>query len=301
MNEQALNEVTLVTLDQLPALRVRNRYAEALIALQGAQVLEYTPTGTKPVIWLSDQAQLKRGQVPRGGIPVCWPWFGDLERNPEVVRAQVVGTGLPAHGLVRAQDWTIEHMDESADGTEVVLRYPVPAGLLPAWPHPVELQLTIRVGATLQLALTTKNRGSASLTLSQALHSYFAISHIDRVAIHGLDGATYLDSLQEWREFTQAGPVTVTSETDRVYQNVPALLRLVDAGWARTIFVRTQNSRSAVVWNPWIDKAKRLSQFDPDAWQRMLCIESANVLSDCVQLAPGATHTLHTELWSEPS
>ncbi|MOA42482.1 Aldose 1-epimerase [compost metagenome] len=55
-----------------------------------------------------------------------------------------------------------------------------------------------------------------------------------------------------------------------------------------------------MLWNPWIDKAQRLSQFAEDAWQRMLCIETANVLDDCVQLAGGESHSLELCLWSAP-
>src|SRR5690554_7521604 len=65
----ALSTIQLVHLDELVALQIRNTHGEALIALQGAQVLQYTPKGQKPLIWLSEQAQFKQGRSVRGGIP----------------------------------------------------------------------------------------------------------------------------------------------------------------------------------------------------------------------------------------
>ena len=63
--------------------------------------------------------------------------------------------------------------------------------------------------------------------------------------------------------------------------------------------LEVSGSRSAIVWNPWIDKAGRLSQFAADGWQRMLCIETANVWDDCLQLAPGESHCLSLRLSSQ--
>jgi glucose-6-phosphate 1-epimerase len=202
----------------------------------------------------------------------------------------------PAHGLVRAQDWLLDSVTEQAAGTTVALRYPGTA--LAGWAHAAELTLAITIGAKLQLQLRTRNTGSAPLALSQALHTYLAVSDIGQVEIHGLEGTPYIDTLQDWRELEQQGPVQVRGEVDRIYRQVPAQLRLRDAGWQRTLHLRMGNSASAVVWNPHVAKAQRLDQFAPDAWQRMLCIETANVLGDSVHLAAGTEHVLELEIES---
>src|SRR5690606_36986891 len=136
--------------------------------------------------------------------------------------------------------------------------------------------------------------------LSQALHSYFAVSDIRQVSVTGLEGCRYVETLEDWQIRQQQGVVQFTGETDRIYLQTPELIQIRDAGWQRQICLRASGSRSAVVWNPWIDKAQRLSQFAADAWQQMLCIETANVLDDIITLAPGAEHSLGLELWSEP-
>ena len=124
------------------------------------------------------------------------------------------------------------------------------------------------------------------------MHSYFAISDIQQVRLQGLDGCRYIETLEDWAERRQHGELGFTGETDRIYLDVPTRLELLDQGWQRRLVLEVSGSRSAIVWNPWIDKAGRLSQFAADAWQRMLCIETANVLDDVVTLAPGASHTL---------
>ena len=117
--------------------------------------------------------------------------------------------------------------------------------------------------------------------------------------IEGLEGRSYIDTLQDWKSVRQQGAVTFSGETDRIYLDTPAQLSIVDPLWKRRILMRSQGSASAVVWNPWIDKAKRLSQFADDAWQGMLCIEHANVLDDALILAPGAEYRLDVTLWSQ--
>jgi len=294
----ASSSVELVQLDELPILRVHNDCATALIALQGAQVLEFVPRGERAIIWLSEQAAFKRGQSIRGGIPICWPWFGELARNPAPVRAALSAGNAPAHGLVRTQTWLLESIVDQPALTQIVLRYPT-AELSASWPHPVDLTLTISIGATLRLQLATRNIGDATLALTQALHSYFAISDIRQIEIDGFENSTYIDTLQDWREFPQHGTIRIDGEVDRIYRQVPGHIQLRDAGWQRAIHLRTHSSTSAVVWNPHIEKSKRLSQFAADAWQRMLCIESANVMDDSVVLAAGDEHVLDVEIWSE--
>lgn len=301
MNLQAFSSTPLTTValeqrDELPLLRIGNAHAETLIALQGAQLIEFTPKGQRPLIWLSENAEFKRGQSIRGGIPVCWPWFGAIERNPESVRHMASGENLPAHGIVRNANWILEAISEQTDATRVTLSYATMATTQTEWPHDATVRLTISVGKTLRLELSTRNEGRAPLAITQALHSYFPVSDIHALEVRGLEQARYIDALDNWRECIQTGAVQFCGETDRIYLDVPPIIELLDRNEQHSIFLRAHNSASAIVWNPWIDKAKRLSQFAPDAWQRMLCIETANALTDCVVLAPGAEHTLTVEI-----
>lgn len=305
-SDQEIRQVTLQQRGELPVLVIANAHATATIALQGAQVLEFTPRSEPPVIWLSGEAAYRRGQSVRGGIPLCWPWFGALERNPAAVQAMVAKEGVvessdhPAHGLVRDRDWTLQSIDEREDCTEVTMGFVTDHLLQARWPHAAALTLTVRVGRTLQVTLAMRNLGHDTLTVTQALHSYLAVSDVDRVAVTGLEGTRYLDTLDRWVERQQQGEIRFTGETDRVYLDVPSTVRLRDEGWERSIDLRATHSASAVVWNPWAAKAARLSQFAPEAWRGMVCIETANVMGDCVTLAPGTSATLGVEIGTAP-
>ncbi|WP_313086088.1 D-hexose-6-phosphate mutarotase [Pseudomonas sp.] len=291
-------DIQRIEMDQLSCWHIRHGDAELVVAEQGAQVLSYRRGAGLPVIWLSEQARFRQGQPVRGGVPVCWPWFGDLARNPEDVRATYQGGTPPAHGLVRGIDWTLQDSRQDADGAALVFGCASRQGL-PGWPHAVDLSLTLRLGQHLHLTLTSENLGDAPLPLSQALHSYFAVSDIHQVAIEGLDRCPYLETLEDWQRREQTGDLRFTGETDRIYLDLPSRLSLCDPGAGRRITLETEGSRSAVLWNPWIEKARRLSQFADDAWQRMLCIETANVMLDMVLLAPGARHSLSVSIGVE--
>lgn len=294
-------DIQRIEKDQLACWRIRHDDAEVVVAEQGAQVLSFRQGDSTPIIWLSEDARFERGQPVRGGVPVCWPWFGDLSRNPAPVRDAYQGPeSAPAHGLVRSIDWALTYQECDVSSANLTLTCPAEHAL-PGWPHAVELSLHIRLDASgLHLSLTSHNQGDTPVALSQALHSYFTISDIHQVSVEGLDGRPYIETLEDWQQRQQQGDLTFEGETDRIYLNLPQVLCLRDSGLKRCIRLETQGSRSAVLWNPWIAKAQRLSQFADDAWQRMLCIETANVMNDMVVLEPQASHTLSVSIAAEP-
>ncbi len=293
--------VERVDMNQLACWRVRTASAELLVAQQGAQILSYQRHGERPLIWLSEQAEFNQGQSVRGGVPLCWPWFGDLRRNPQAVQSMYQGGSLaPAHGLVRGLDWQLLGIDQQDGGVSLDFVFNSAEQPLPAWPHAVELKLRIQLNDKLHLQLHNRNLGDTPVAISQALHSYFAVSDIHQVQVEGLQGCRYLETLEDWQQRMQDGPLGFAGETDRIYLDTPAQLDILDPLWQRRICMHSSGSASAVLWNPWIDKARRLSQFAGDAWTGMLCVEHANVLNDMLTLAPGEQHRLDLSLWSEP-
>jgi glucose-6-phosphate 1-epimerase len=284
----------------LPCWRLYSPKGEVLVARQGAQVLRYTPAGQRPVVWLSETAEFAPGQPLRGGVPVCWPWFGALERNPAEVRAMLdAGGEAPAHGLVRSLDWYLAGFGARAEAALMRLRVDLPTGV-GAWKHAAELTLEIHLDDALALTLSTHNRGAQTIAVSQALHTYFAVSDSRQVQVDGLDDCEYVETLEGWEMRRQSGPVELRGETDRIYTGVNRPMVIRDRDWQRQIRLDAFGSHSAVVWNPWVDKSLRLSQFPPDAWQRMLCIETANVWDDIIHVAPGTTSALGVRIQAQP-
>ncbi|MGH8439001.1 MAG: D-hexose-6-phosphate mutarotase [Pseudomonas sp.] len=285
---------------ELNCWRITSDTAELLVTQQGAQVLSYQRIGEPPLLWLSEQAIFKQGKSVRAGVPVCWPWFGNLKRNPAAVQAMYRVEDAPAHGLVRGRDWQLLSIESSGDSVRVEFTLPETQGKLPGWSHNVELKLSIVMGEQLSITLTSYNLDNVPVTLSQALHSYFAVSDVREVQVEGVDGLGYIETLANWEQRTQQGNLGFAGETDRIYLQTPEQLNIVDPNWNRRICLSSSGSRSAVIWNPWIERAAELADMADDGWQRMLCIETANVWDDVVMLAPGATHSLNLSIGSEP-
>ncbi|MEN1832397.1 D-hexose-6-phosphate mutarotase [Pseudomonas lijiangensis] len=293
-------QVESVKYDELNCWRIRHGDAELLVAQQGAHILSYQVAGQEPLIWLNDGALFKQGKPIRAGIPVCWPWFGSLERNPQSVQAMRQSSEpAKAHGEVRTLDWELLGIGEDGDALLVEFVLPQAEGHLPGWPHNVALKLSIRLDHALNVSLVSYNNGSETVSFSQALHTYFAISDIHQIHIEGLDGLRYIETLENWEELQQSGNLTFVGETDRIYQDTPPLLSIVDPEWKRRVHIQTSGSKSAVLWNPWIEKTSKLADMKPEGWQRMVCVETANVLDDVVTLAPQDMHVLGISIWSE--
>lgn len=301
MYNEALPTVEQLEVDELVCWRVHTRHAEMLMTQQGAQILSYQPHGEEPVIWLSGQAGYQKGKAVRGGVPVCWPWFGDLRRNPAQVQGMHQGGPIaPAHGLVRERDWTLLGIDSEGPAVRLEFALDTASEPLPGWPHAAELKLSILMDENLQMTLSTRNTGDAPLAISQALHSYFSVSDIRKVDVEGLDGCPYIETLEDWQLRKQQGNIAFSGETDRIYLNTPRRMSIIDRAWKRRIQLDVEGSTSAVVWNPWTDKSKRLSQFAEDAWQGMLCIETARVMDDVLVIKPGETHKMVLNVASKP-
>ncbi|NLO53734.1 MAG: D-hexose-6-phosphate mutarotase [Gammaproteobacteria bacterium] len=293
------HSITPMDFSGLPGWRLRFGSAQLDICAQGGQVLSYFPDIEQPpLIWLSDCAEYQQGQSVRGGVPLCWPWFGDLQRNPEAVQKTTTGA-VPFHGLARTLEWQLLHSSADSQGVQLSLQLDASQGLA-GWPQAARLHLHIELNEGLTLVLDNHNLGSQPLAISQALHSYFAVSDIHKVAVEGLAGCPYYETLAQWQLREQAGALTFSGETDRIYTQVPEHLQIIDRGWQRRIHLRSQGSRSAIVWNPWTAKAENLSGFAKEAWQQMLCIETANVLDDHLLLAAGERHRLQLQLSCTP-
>ncbi|SFH57512.1 glucose-6-phosphate 1-epimerase [Pseudomonas syringae] len=292
--------VESILYDELNCWRICHGEAELLVAQQGAHILSYQVAGQPPLVWLNEEAVFKRGKPIRAGMPICWPWFGNLERNPQSVQAMRDSSEpAKAHGEVRALDWQL--LGIGADGDALLVEFVLPEaeGHLPGWPHNVALKLSIRLDHALNVSLVSYNCGTDTVVISQALHTYFAVSDVSQVSVEGLDGLRYIETLANWEEREQSGDLTFTGETDRIYKDTPGVLSIVDPEWQRRIHIRSTGSNSAILWNPWIEKTGKFTDMAADGWQRMVCVETANVLDDVVTLAPDQMHVLGVSIWSE--
>lgn len=277
----------------LKFLDIDNDFATAKIAMQGAHVMAWQPKHeAKPVLWLSDRARYVHGRSIRGGVPICWPWFG----------AHPTDSTLCPHGFARVMPWDLIESTTLENGaTRLVLQIintPVAQKQLS---YPYALTLTIDIGDTLKMSLSTTNRGNQPFMIGEALHTYFHVSDVEHIALSGLEGAEYSDKVLNYDRYTQQGLVRFNSEFDRVYVNTKDVCVIEDPGFNRIIRIAKSGSNSTVIWTPWEEKAHQLGDMgNDDSWRRMICIESANALENMVMIPPNQTHTLEVEYDTQP-
>ncbi|MBL0037602.1 MAG: D-hexose-6-phosphate mutarotase [Nitrosomonadales bacterium] len=265
--------------------RIANKQAQSTIALQGAHVMTFEPVGEKPVIWISPAAKLVRGKSIRGGVPICWPWFG----------AHATDSTFSAHGFARTVPWQVVASEALSDGgTRITFELPQSSIPSAQWPHACRVRNIVTVGKEMSVELVTENTGQAMFEIGEALHTYFAISDVDNICITGLEGCAYLDKVGDWQRRTQADAITIAAEVDRLYVDTNSDCLLDDSGHKRRIRIAKRGSLSTVVWNPWVEKAAKMGDFGSDTGYRgMVCVESANAAENIVKVAAGATHSLH--------
>jgi glucose-6-phosphate 1-epimerase len=272
---------------QLPRITINTDLAECEIYLHGAHVTHWRPRRHHPVLWLSETAQFAPGKAIRGGIPLCWPWFGPHPADP----------AAKAHGFARTSVWQVKHTEILPDGAaQVILALNSDEGKRTLWPHDFALELDVRAGKTLSVTMRTSNLSDAPISITEALHTYLAVGDVREAAISGLSGVEYVDQLRgHTRAIEQDAALAFGAETDRIYQTSHGCV-LRDPGMNRVITVAKRGSGSSVIWNPWIDKTARLGDVPPTAWTRFVCVETANAFEHAVLIAPGGSHVIDTTL-----
>ena len=277
----------------LDRLRLSAAEGEAHVFLQGGHVSHFQPKGEKPVLWMSAESRFEAGKPIRGGVPVCFPWFGPKAGAPEA----------PMHGFARILSWAVAGVTREPDGgLRAALELSAEAAARGGFPHELALSLSVSVGRSLRLSLTARNVDAAPATFEEALHSYFAVSDVRQVRVFGLEGVGYVDkTVAMARKPGETGPIAIAAETDRVYLGTGGTVTIEDPGWRRRIAVGKSGSATTVVWNPWIAKAKAMPDFGDDEWTGMVCVETANAGDDAVTLAPGASHAVTATIEVLPS
>ena len=260
-----------------PMLVVRDEvHGELDVVLQGAQVTRWAPPGHGDLLWLSPTAVFAPGTAIRGGVPICFPWFGG---GPD-------GGQRPSHGYARLTPWRLVSATTSVRGIELMLC------LDPVSPSPLAATYRIVLGAALDLELSVRNTGGSVASFEAALHTYLAVGDVRRVTVTGLGGARYLDRLGGPEPVRQDDDVLrLSGETDRIYQGTAASVVVHVAAAGRRLEVAKTGSASTVVWNPWSGTGGAMADVGP-AWTSMLCVETANVRADAITLAPDAEHTM---------
>lgn len=270
---------------------ITTAHATARISTYAGQVLSFKPNNSEQdVLFVSKQAFYTEGKAIKGGVPVCWPWFGPDHKD----------LGRPGHGYVRNRQWQVTDSEALGNGgVRLVLSPDLTDVDETLRDDKLSLSIQIDVGQSLEIRLITVNEDDHEVALSQALHTYFKVADISQAQVLRLAGCSYVDKMDGGAIKQQAGDVVITEEVDRIYNNVPPELIIEDDVLGRSIVIRSIGSNSAVVWNPWEKTASNMADLGDDEYQAMLCVETANAGADVIMLAPGQEHVLAVNMHIE--
>ncbi|BEV72800.1 D-hexose-6-phosphate mutarotase [Paludibacterium sp. THUN1379] len=255
---------------------------QAEISLDGGQLTAWHAAGQPPLIYCSPQAMHQPGKAIRGGVPVCWPWFGPHPQDAT----------QPQHGVARTARWTLSDISRSAEGFSIELSGPEHDGLK------VESCLTLSADRV-DITLTTLNQSSSARRYSAALHTYLAIADAEHAWVEGLAHSRYVDKVCQQDGIHHQDSLACRGELDRIVYGLCGLT-LRDDVWRRRIVVENAGSDSLVLWNPGADKSIALKDLPDDGWRSFFCIEAANAGDDARVIEPGESHTLGTRLMTMP-
>jgi len=284
VDEKKYNLRFILGAGDIPQIEIQNKLASATISLQGAHLLSWVPVGCKEVIWVSKEASFLPGKSIRGGAPVCWPWFGAHESN----------AAFPAHGFARTSMWQVSRTQQLSTGaTQVTLKLDtseLDEQYQLMWPTATVVEFILTVSNTLTIELTTYNNSDQTISIGQALHTYFSIDDVTNTGVHGLHGKYFLDKTDGFKQKLQSGPVVIDAEVDRVYLQTADELIVDDE--KRKIKISKRGSQTTIVWNPWKDVAAKMGDLGHNGYLKMLCVESANAADDIVNISAGDQNTL---------
>jgi len=252
------------------------------IYLHGGHVTSWVPKRTSGVLYCSPHSFWQEGRAIRGGVPICFPWFGDKADDP----------AAPAHGFVRTKAWELESI--GVNGVDVVVTMATESNddTRKWWPSEFRLVCRATFGVELKLELIVSNAGSTPFSFEEALHAYFRVGDAETAFVNGLDATDFIDKTDHRTRKTHHGELRFSAETDSVFLNTQHPVELTDPAMQRRIALQKQNSLTTVVWNPWADKSRSMSDLGEGEWKNFICIETSNVGPHAVQLTPGQQHIM---------
>ncbi len=270
----------------LPFIQITTEKATAVISIYAGQVLSFRPNKeSEDVMFISDNAFFQEGKAIKGGIPICWPWFGGAPIKPE----------NPSHGFVRNDFWTVSAVDVLKNGdVRVQLEFFDSDKTREMWPYQFHLSLDITIGDSLTLDLVTQNRGEQVFTITEALHAYFKVGDAAQVQVLGLEKTEYLDKAEDFIKVCQVGAVILEQETDHIHINVGHDLTILDPVLKRKIQILSSGNKNVVVWNPGAKGAEKMQDLTGEDYKRFICVEIANAASNKVTIQPDCKYRMVT-------
>ena len=258
-------------------IQIKHPKVSASISLFGAHLLHFQPKGQEDFIWMSEKADFS-GKTPlRGGIPLCWPWFGK--------------SSLPSHGFARNAIWTLKEHRENENGVILSMTLEDSPHTREIWPHAFHLEAQFEITEDLKVSLISSNTDQVPYEIGGALHTYLNIGNIRNIEISGL-GKEYLE---RGLPKTSLENIIFNQEIDRIYTQADNEIILDDKEFKRQIKITNAGHNAVVLWNPDATLSQQMQDMADESYKKMVCLESC-IHDRSVLLQPGQKHTLSTRL-----
>jgi glucose-6-phosphate 1-epimerase len=267
--------------NDLVFITVSNKYADADICLYGAHVTSFRPRNTMDLLWMSPESMFEVGKPIRGGIPVCFPWFGPHKTDPD----------KPQHGFARLMYWDVLETAVKPNG-ETLIRLQLCSSVETKayWAYDFCAEMTITVGLTLVVNLKVSNTSSAAFEYGCALHTYYNLSAIDSLTIEGLKGITYFNQLTGGYDIQEEEILEIQEPLTRHYLNTESQVVIADSAFRRRIKVDKTGSKVTTVWNPGAETCAKIGDLPDDGYETFVCVEATNAFDYVVKLAAGESY-----------
>ncbi len=280
--------------DALVMVDIENAHGSATLTTFGATLLGYRPKDGTDVLWVSDTAVYDGKKPVRGGVPVCWPWFGPYD--PSALGPDPSDAFKKGHGIARYSVWDVESVEAVGDATRVVFLLSPDDEIRKAWPLDFSLRLQVTLGESLEMTLKGENRSDRDWQVSEAFHTYFGVAEADGLVVRGLDGTAHIDKLADGQRGVQSGEARMTTPMEQVFVGNTGTLAIDDQGHGREIVIERENSATTVLWNPGPEGVKAFADMPDDQYRKTACVEVANALDDAYALPAGAAHAMTVRL-----
>jgi glucose-6-phosphate 1-epimerase len=267
--------------EKMAFITVSNKYADADICLYGAHITNFNPQKTMPVLWMSPESNFEEGKPIRGGIPLCFPWFGPHKSD----------SAKPQHGFGRLMHWNVQETASLPTGeTRIKLQLCSSEKTKTYWNYDFCAELTVIVGKILTATLKVINTSALPFEYTCALHSYFNISSIEEIAIEGLQNTRYLNQLDGGDYIQETSKLEIKQAETRHYYDTETDCIINDPLFGRRIRVAKTGSKVTTVWNPGEETCRKIDDIPDDGFYAFVCIEAVNAFNDVIKLAPGESH-----------
>ncbi|MFW5454363.1 D-hexose-6-phosphate mutarotase [Thioalkalivibrio sulfidiphilus] len=280
--------------EALVMVDLENDHGQASLTTFGATLLSYRPRGGEDLLWVSETALYDGKKPVRGGVPVCWPWFGAYD--PAALGADPSDAHKKGHGVARYALWDVESVETMGDATQVVFVLRPDDEIRKAWPLDFVLRLKVSLGQSLEMTLVGENLSDRDWQVSEAFHTYFSVADAEGLVVRGLDGTPRVDKLAGGARGVQAGEVRMSTPMEQVFLGHGGPLVIEDRGNGREIVIERESSASSVLWNPGPEGVKAFADMPDDQYRKTVCVEVANALEDAYALKAGASHSMRMRL-----